>query len=134
MLLTLAGIGAIFLGYEAYAKSKTTTPAIPLPASTPTGGTLPVTTQTALPAPAPSLPATSGNGAPNGIDPTVYARVMAWINQDGRPPVLAMGAAAVPSEFAGMYNIISNNLWGNSSVTDFWNALRNKYDPDHKYW
>lgn len=135
MLFTLAGIAGIYLAYEAYTKNQSAS--LPPPPVVPTGGTLPVTTQTATATPAPSLSPTSGS-APNGIDPTVYATVMQWVNEDGRPPVIAFGQAAVPAEFNGLYDIIVNQ-WqtgapATAARTAFWNNLRNEYDPNHKYW
>jgi hypothetical protein len=139
MIITLGGIATLYFGYKAYQQSQAAAPPAPaLPPGTPTTGVLPTTTQTAAGTAAPtSMPVTSG-GAPNGIDPTVYATVMSWVNSDGRPPVMAFGAAQVPSEYAGMYDIIVNQWMANASPTPartaFWNSLRNKYDPNHKYW
>lgn len=70
---------------------------------------------------------------PNGIDPNVYSVVMGWVQEDGRAPVLLFGAAAVPAEFAGMYDLITNywnkNIKPGTAQVNFWNALRAKYDP-----
>lgn len=132
MFLTLGWIALLYFGYNAYTKSQQAAPVNLPPGGTPSTGTPPITTQTAIPAPPPSLSPTPAS-AP-GIDPTIYATVMQWVNEDGQPPVLAFGQAAVPSEFNGMYQIISTNGWGQPQYTDFWNNLRNKYDPQHKYW
>lgn len=77
---------------------------------------------------------------PNGIDPTVYATVLKWAQNDGRPPVLAFAAAAVPSEFNSLYQIMLN-FWDTgtrvpnpSPQQQFWDDLRTKYDPQHIYW
>lgn len=75
---------------------------------------------------------------PSGIDPTMYSVVQKWADTDGRPPVLAMAAANVPAEYAGMYDIISN-YWDASvpvgaTQQTFWDNLRTKYDPNHQYW
>lgn len=134
MLLTLTGITAVYFGYRAYQQSQQSAPPLLSPGGTPTTGTLPTATQTATATPGPALATVT----PGGIDPTVYATVMSWVNADGRPPVIAFGAAAVPSEFNGMYDIIINqwqpNLPPTPARTAFWNALRNEYDPNHKYW
>jgi hypothetical protein len=75
---------------------------------------------------------------PPGIDPTTYAAVQKWAQADNRAPVLTMAAAAVPSEYNGMADIILN-YWDagrpiGQTQTDFWNALRAKYDPTHQIW
>ncbi len=74
-------------------------------------------------------------GVPNGIDPTVYARVQQFVMEDGRAPVIRFGAAAIPSEYAGLYDI-AVNFWdknikvpSGSPQEKFWNQLRAKYDP-----
>lgn len=67
-------------------------------------------------------------------DPTQLQVVSAWVQLDGSPPpMVQMLANADPEEIAGMANIISNNLWGDASVRQFWNTLVNKYDPQRKY-
>ncbi len=136
-LLTLGLIGGIYYAYQSYMAHRYATKS-PTPAPTTPGimPVLPVAVQTAMPAAPPVTQTTLSS--PNGIDPTVYSTVMQWVNSDGRPPVLAFGAAAVPAEFAGMYDIIVN-AWGKglnptTAQSNFWNGLRNEYDPLHKYW
>jgi hypothetical protein len=83
-------------------------------------------------------PAAAAAVPPNGIDVNTYTVVQKWGISDGRAPVLAMLAAAVPSEYAGMYDIIVNAWGANKPVTQaqtqFWDNLRNKYDPQHLSW
>lgn len=97
-----------------------------------------VTLQTA----GPVVPVTPA--APNGIDPTVYQTVMEWAaTAPNNPSIQKFAAAAVPSEFAGMYNLITN-FWdkgiqpGSNPAyqpeVDFWNNIRAEYDPQHIYW
>lgn len=85
-----------------------------------------------------TVPNLAAAGPPNGIDPTVYTVVQKWGTTDGRAPVMAMLAAAVPSEYAGMYDIIVNAWDAGVQITqtqdDFWNNLRAKYDPQHLSW
>lgn len=87
-----------------------------------------------MPTAAPAAPST-----PNGIDPTVYMTVSNWVIEDGnKPPKVAMQQAAVPAEFAGMYDLITN-VWDKGLQPDpeqvfFWDNLRAKYDPTHQYW
>lgn len=90
--------------------------------------------QVLAPVPDQQMPvATVQNIAPNGIAANVWSTVQSWAQTDGRAPVLNMAAAAVPSEYAGMYDLITN-YWdakvapGPAQVT-FWNNLRAKYDP-----
>ncbi len=90
-----------------------------------------------------TLPAT-GTGttqaSSTGINPTVLQAVQSWANADKRAPVLAMAAALNPTEYAGMYDIITN-FWNagvsvpyGSQQQQFWDALRKKYDPNHNVW
>lgn len=146
-ILLAGGIGVI--AYVLWKKSQAAAapPAAP-PAITPPGGTPidPVTEYPPVIAPVPppvfSTPtppppvsgrpgsttgSSSGFVPPNGIDPNVYGVVMGWIQADGDSRFVAMGNNADPVEFNGMYNIIQNNLWGNPSVTDFWNNIYAKY-------
>lgn len=86
-----------------------------------------------------TTPAPISSGA---IPQTEYAAVQNWANQDGRPPILAMAAARDRSEYDGMYDLIQawaavppGQAWNPTpDETEFWNTLRNKYDPQHKYW
>jgi hypothetical protein len=108
----------------------TTTVIPPLPA--PGGQT--VADQVLAPVPGQQLPvATAVPSNINGIDPTVYSVVVDWAQNDGRAPVLRFATAAVPSEFAGMYNLITNfwdkNIAPTPAEVTFWNQLRAKYDP-----
>lgn len=69
--------------------------------------------------------------SPEGIDANTYSVVQKWAQTDGRAPILAMAAANVPSEYEGMFDIISN-YWDTNTPpgpvqTAFWNTLRAKY-------
>lgn len=134
----LAGLG--YLAYTMWQKGKTAQPSAPQAVQFDATNGLPPTSGVMTPglvvSPVPSqvLPVMTNSPAiPNGIDPTVYATVMKWAQTDGRGPVLAMAAAAVPSEYAGMNDLITN-YWnarvspGKTQIS-FWNALRAKYDP-----
>ena len=105
------------------------TPALPAPA----GQTLP-SGQVLSPVPGQQLPvATTMPALPNGIPQNVYSVVQSWAQTDGRAPVLMMAAADVASEYAGMYDLITNywdkNIAPGPAQVSFWNALRAKYDP-----
>jgi hypothetical protein len=99
----------------------------------------PASMTTANPAPNPSLAPAGGSVPLNGIDPVTWSTVQKWAQGDGRPPVLQFAMAAVPAEYAGMYDIISN-YWDKGvnpipqPQVDFWNNLRDEYDPSHNYW
>ena len=138
--------GAAYLAYWMWQKGQAAQPATAQPTSfDPTNGLPPatgVTTPGIVTSPVPSqvLPVMSSTPAtPNGIDPNVYSVVMSWAQTDGRAPVLAMAAAQIPSEYAGMYNLITN-YWDKNvdpipqPEVDFWNNLRDKYDPQHLVW
>lgn len=96
---------------------------------------------TGIPIPSQGLPVAMVNvSPPNGIPPPQYDAVQQWATEDGRAPVLQMAAAAVPSEYAGMYDIITN-FWDKGvtrnlppAQTLFWNNLRAKYDPGDAIW
>jgi hypothetical protein len=108
-------------------------PAIPAPGGQVYNG------QVLAPVPGQNLPvATVAPGVPAGIDPTVYSIVQSWAIDDNRAPVLRMAAAAIPAEYAGMYDIITNywdkNIPVGISQTTFWNNLRGKYDPGDPIW
>lgn len=126
----LLGVGVLVVGgIYLYSRSNVIPPP-PALLPQPVTDNTPMTVQTATVAPS--------NLAPNGIDPTVYATVLKWAQGVATPPVLAFAAAAVPSEYAGMYDLIAN-VWtpGKNPDSDqiaFWNALRTKYDPNHQYW
>jgi len=79
-----------------------------------------------------------GSPLPPGITQDMYNTVMTWAYADGRAPVKAMATALVPTEYAGMYDIIKNQWGKNAQATSaqetFWNNLRTKYDPQHKVW
>lgn len=79
------------------------------------------------------LPASSTLAVPVGIDPNVYSVVMGWVQEDGRAPVKLFAQAAIPAEFNGMYDLITNywnkNIQPGTAQVNFWNALRGKYDP-----
>jgi len=99
---------------------------------------------TAAVATSPIVTASTGgtelNGAnlPTGISQAVYNKVMEWAHGDGRPPILTMAAALIPSEYNGMYDIITTQWATGAKPTlaqkTFWDDLRGKYDPTHKYW
>lgn len=134
LIVGLIGIGGI-IAYEWWkgssAATATTTTAMTT-TGLPTDGVIaPPSSAVTATAATPSIPA-------NGIDPTVWAVVQKWGTTDGRQPILAMLAAAVPSEYAGMYDIITNYWDKNVALTqtqvDFWNNLRDKYDPTHQSW
>lgn len=119
----LAGIGAL-VAYEWWKNKNATT------------ATTTTTTSTTM---IESSDASTAD-APAGIDPTMYAAVQQWANADGRTPVLAMAAANNPTEYAGMYDLITN-WWAKgisvpygSQQQIFWDALRTKYDPTHQSW
>lgn len=104
----------------------------------PNGQVLP-TGEVLAPVPGQQLPvATVLPSMPNGIPQQVYSVVQSWANDDRRAPVLAFAAANVPSEYAGMYDIITNywdlNIAPGPTQTAFWNALRAKYDPGDAIW
>jgi hypothetical protein len=138
--------GGAYVAYRLYENYATATPA----ASTATGTTpAPTTSVPSLPAPGgQTLPSgqvlapvpgqnipvsTVASSLPTGITQAEYSAVQSWAQEDGRAPVLRMAAAQVPSEYAGMYDIITNawdkNVAPNATQLAFWNALRAKYDP-----
>jgi hypothetical protein len=130
-------VAAVIIGGIIYMKSRNAAllPVIPvaLPPSMP--ASMPVLVPTPQAA-AQSI--VSNNTGPNGIDPTVYATVLKWAQGVGKPPYLVFASAAVPGEYAGIYDLITN-YWLKSikpgpQQDDFWNNLRAKYDPSHIYW
>lgn len=142
--ILIAGGG--YVAYVLYEKYKANAAAAP--AAVP--GAVPGTQQVIPPLPAPGGQVTADQvlapvpsqqlpvstlvpTATNGIDPNVYSVVLDWAQTDGRAPVLRMAAACVPSEYAGMYDLITNfwdkNVPPGASQVQFWNALRAKYDP-----
>ena len=136
MLVAAGGIGAVYVWHKSHA---TTAPAgsSPFVPSLPAAGgqTLP-SGQVLAPVPSQQLPvATVSNMSPGMIDPNVWSVVQSWAQEDGRAPVLNMASAQVPSEYAGMYDIISNfwdknvKIQPGSAQETFWNNLREKYDP-----
>lgn len=78
-----------------------------------------------------SITAVGADNTP--ITSTVNTAVMNWVNADGRPPIVAMGQARIPSEFNGMYAIIAGGWNPTDDQRLFWNQLIAKYDPQHKY-
>lgn len=160
MWLGLVGV----VGYLWYtnkgATTTTTTTALPsLPANQDTAGSptdlhpiadpvnaaaiITSPTQTISAAAASALPPTtpqtvSNETLPAGISQLVYNTVYTWAYADGRMPVKAMANALVPAEYAGMYDIITNqwgkNLPATTAQKTFWNNLRAKYDPQHLLW
>ncbi len=141
--------GGAYVGYVLYEKYKasatpatapgglpnTTTGIPPLPAP---GGQV-LSDQVLAPVPGQTLPvSTLVPLSPAGIDPNVYSIVQGWAMDDNRAPVLRMAAANVPSEYAGMYDLITNywdkNIQPGEAQVIFWNALRAKYDPGDAIW
>jgi hypothetical protein len=138
--LLAGGAYAAYLLYQNYvsgqtAAAATTTPATaPVTSLPPAGGTL-----TNAPVPSQQLPvSTTIPTLPSGITAAVYSVVQSWAQDDGRAPVLQMAAAEVPSEYAGMYDLITNywdkNIAPGATQVTFWNALRAKYDPGDAIW
>lgn len=130
--------GGAYVAYRLWEKNKA--PAGPIPNTAavipnlPAPGGQTFADQVLAPVPDQQIPvATVQNIAPNGIDPTVYQVVQKWAQTDNRAPVLRMAAAAIPSEYAGMYDLITNywdqNKQPGTVQVNFWNALRAKYDP-----
>ncbi len=126
----VGGVVAALGGLYLYEKNK----AAAAPALAPgSGGTVPVPPNTGGIYSSPALQGNPGTLSLAGADPTQLQTVAAWVAIQQEPPMIQMLANADPTEIAGMYNIIANNLWGDPSVTAFWNQLVNKYDPQHKY-
>jgi hypothetical protein len=136
--------GGAYASYVLYQKYKATggTPGAPgvvpntstVVPSLPAPGGQSVSDQVLSPVPSQQLPvSTVVPNIPNGIDPAVYSVVQGWAMYDNRAPVLNMAAAGIPSEYAGMYDIITNywdkNIAPGAAQLTFWNALRQKYDP-----
>lgn len=137
ILLGVLGIGGI-VGYEMW-KKKQAAAATDTSGGSASGYLLPPTLTTS---PATNIPSTPNNAAAssNTIDPGVIATVKAWAGADGRTPVVAMANALIPSEYNGMYDIITN-FWNKgvkvvtpSTQQIFWDSLRKKYDPTHSQW
>lgn len=143
--------GGAYVAYKLYENYSTA--ATPASSSTTTAATTTTKVIPALPAPAgqtiadqvlspvPSqlLPvATITSTLPTGITEAVYSVVQDWATTDGRAPVLTMAAAMVPSEYAGMYDLITNywdkNIAPGPTQVAFWNALRAKYNPGDAIW
>ncbi len=80
----------------------------------------------------------NGNPLPAGITQDMYNKVYSWAYADGRAPVIAMANALIPSEYQGMYDIITTQWATGAPATtaqvNFWDNLRTKYDPKHKQW
>lgn len=136
--------GGAYVAYRLYenyagaapAGATTNTATVP---SLPAPGGLKVADQVMAPVPSQQLPvSTITTSAPSGITSQVYSVVQSWAQTDGRAPVLQMAAANVPSEYAGMYDLITNywdqNIKPGSTQVTFWNALRAKYDPGDAIW
>lgn len=98
--------------------------------------TISVATASVLPAAVPQT--ITADVLPAGISQLVYNTVMTWAYADGRAPIKAMANALVPAEYAGMYDIITNQWGKNQPATaaqrTFWDNLRKKYDPQHLLW
>jgi hypothetical protein len=134
--LLAGGAYATYLLYQNYAT------AAAAPAATPTApNALPAPGGSPGLAPVPNqqLPvSTAATTLPAGITSQVYSVVQDWAITDGRAPVLVMAAADIPSEYAGMYDLITN-YWDTNTAPGptqvaFWNALRAKYDPGDAIW
>lgn len=80
----------------------------------------------------------NGTPLPVGITQDMYNTVFTWAYGDGRAPVKAMANALIPSEYQGMYNIITTQWQTGARATSaqvkIWDDLRNKYDPSHQQW
>jgi hypothetical protein len=142
--------GAAYVAYILYNNYQTqqaaaaATPAGSVPGTTPVQPALPapggqVINNTVMsPVPSQQLPVATLLPTGNGITQSVYSVVNDWAQQDGRAPVLVFAAADIPSEYAGMYDIITNywdkNIAPGPTQTQFWNALRAKYDPGDAIW
>jgi hypothetical protein len=137
LIVGVLGIGSI-VAYEWWKKKQagTTTTTTTTDSSGTGGNYLMPPTQSTMPA--------TGTGttqaSSTGISPTVLQAVQAWANADKRAPVLAMANALNPTEYNGMYDIITN-FWNKGVKVEqgtaqqvFWDALRKKYDPNHNVW
>lgn len=132
-LIAAAGVGVWYF-WQKNQPATTTPGTVPVIPPLPAPGGQTVADQVLAPVPSQQIPvATTAPALPNGIPANVYSVVQSWAQEDGRAPVLNMAAADVPSEYAGMYDLITN-YWdakvqpGPAQVT-FWNNLRAKYDP-----
>lgn len=144
-----------FIAYEYWKGQQATATTTSLPTDTSGGGAaiLPTSTTTAstpaesiitTTAPVPTITTPTGpvdlngNPLPSGISQNVYNKVYSWAYSDGRAPVIAMAQALIPSEYNGMYDIITTQWTTGAAPTTaqraFWDNLRNKYDPQHKQW
>jgi hypothetical protein len=139
-LIAAAGVGAWWL-WNNSKQAATPSPAGIMPASPalPAPGGQVISDQVMAPVPSQQLPvATTQPSLPNGIPANVYSVVQSWAQGDGRAPVLVMAAANVPSEYAGMFDIITNywdqNIKPGTAQLTFWNNLRGKYDPGDEIW
>ena len=108
------------------------------PTNIPSSGIIAPRGQTQVPPALAPISTTILPTAASSIDPQTISVVQKWANTDGRQPVLQMAAAMVPSEYAGMYDLIMN-FWDagvapDQAHVDFWNNLRTKYDPTHQSW
>lgn len=138
-LFLYAGLGlGGYLVYRWWKGKRTALPSGAAPA--PSGPASTLTNPTHIPssgviAPPLTVVPSGSTAAPpptaGGIDPAVASVVQKWAQTDGRPPVLAMAAAMVPSEYAGMYSVIVNfwdkNIAPDANAVTFWNNLRAKY-------
>lgn len=133
-LLLIGGVGVVTW---LLLRKKSTPGTTPLP-----GSSAPPVTTVQQPQQLPMQVTTPAPISSGAIPQAEYAAVQSWANQDGRPPVLAMAAARDRSEYDGMYDLIQawaavvpGQAWSPSQAqTEFWNTLRSKYDPQHKYW
>lgn len=97
-----------------------------------------ISTQTAAAIPAGNPVDINGKPLPAGITQQVYNTVYGWAKSDGRIPVMQFAAALIPSEYNGLYDLITND-WNKSGMATppqvaFWDNLRKKYDPNHVSW
>lgn len=131
LFIGLAGIGG--LAYYEWKKKQTAAGTTTVTSSSGTNYISPSPGLTTLPA------TSQGNTLnPSPISADVAGVVQKWGHTDGRPPVQTMLAAMVPTEYNGMYDIITN-YWNKGVAVGqtqqvFWNGLRNKYDPQHISW
>jgi hypothetical protein len=66
-----------------------------------------------------------------GIDPVQQGIVAAWANGTGSQGAINLANSQIPSEIAGMYDIITND-WSKTGIatpaqTAFWNSVVAKY-------
>lgn len=150
IIAAAAALGVAYLYHKATTPTTSSSTSLTNPTDTAGGETIPVpaiinptgtvTTAAVVPLTVAATAGTDLTGAnlPSGISQEVYNKVMSWAHGDGRPPVLTMAGVLIPAEYNGMYDIITTQWATGAKATpaqkDFWDNLRGKYDPTHKYW